>query len=329
MKKITVLGDGGWGTTLAILLANKGFDICLWGAFKDNVASIREKRINQRFLPGIKLPSSIRITDNLSLAAGEADLIVLAVPSQFIRGIIKKVKFFKKSGNFISVIKGIETKSLLRVSEVIREELGSNIKLAVLSGPTIAIEVARQIPTACVISSHDEKFAKLLQKVFITDRFRIYTNTDVAGVELGGSLKNIIAIACGISDGLGFGANTKAAILSRGLSEMNRLGMRLGAKKETFSGLSGLGDLVTTCISQHSRNRSVGEEIGRGKGLADILSRMSAVAEGVETAKAGYSLSKKYGISLPITEQVYFVLHKNKDPLKAVNDLMTRAGRAE
>lgn len=330
IKKIAILGDGGWGTTLAILLAKKGLDVRLWGAFEDNIASILKNGINQRFLPAIKLPSSIKLTTDLVLAAGDADLIVLAIPSQFIRKVLRRLKASRIiRGSFLSVTKGIETESLMRISEVIYEEIGGDIKLAVLSGPTIAIEVAKGIPTACVVAAKNRSFAKTLQQIFMADRFRVYTNSDITGVELGGSLKNIIAIACGISDGLGFGTNTKAAIVARGLAEMSRLGIAMGARKETFSGISGLGDLVTTCISPYSRNRFVGEQIGKGKKLREVLSGMDMVAEGVTTAKSGYFLSKKYHIPMPITEQVYKVLYKNKNPLKAVNDLMARRMKEE
>ncbi|OGX11774.1 MAG: glycerol-3-phosphate dehydrogenase [Omnitrophica WOR_2 bacterium GWB2_45_9] len=330
INKITILGDGGWGTTLAILLARKGYKITLWGAFKDNIAEVNKTRINQKFLPGIRLPSSIVLTSDLVLALKAADLIVLAIPSQFIRQVLKRVKELDVSFiPFLSVVKGIETETQMRVSEIIYQELGKNLRLAVLSGPTIALEVAKEVPTTAVVSSSDEKLAKSLQRVFMTRRFRVYTNPDVVGVELGGSLKNVIAIACGISDGLGFGANTKAALLARGLAEISRMGIAAGAKKETFSGITGLGDLVTTCISRHSRNRSVGEQIGKGGKLKNILSRMNMVAEGVATAKAAYLLGKKYRVSMPITNEVYSVLYKNKDPFRAVNDLMTRQRKEE
>ena len=328
--KITILGDGGWGTTLARLLALKGYEVRLWGAFKDNIRLIAKKKVNQKFLPGIKLPDSIEFTSNLCEAVKGANLIVLAVPSQYLRQVLKQLKHLNiSSGKFLSVIKGIEIRTLMRISQVIRQELKNSIRLAVLSGPTIALEVAKGIPTTAVISSPDKKLAESLQHIFMTERFRVYTNSDMIGVELGGSLKNIIAIACGICDGLGFGANTKAALLTRGLLEIGRLGAAMGARKETFSGLTGLGDLVTTCISPYSRNRFVGEQIGKGKGLKKILSKMEMVAEGVTTAKSAYQLSKKYKISMPITEEVYFVLYKNKNPLKAVNDLMTRERKEE
>jgi len=327
---IAILGDGGWGTTLAVLLRRKGFSVTLWGAFANYISYLNRKRINTKFLPGIRIPKEIEITHNLRRAVCGKQLIIFAAPSQYLRSVLKKIKRFNYSHDaiYLSVIKGIEINSLKRMSELIRDELG-NVRLAVLSGPTIAQEVVRQIPTTAVIASFDEKTRKYLQNVFMTERFRIYTNDDVAGVELGGSLKNIIAIACGISDSLGFGTNTKAALLSRGLAEISRLGYNMGANIKTFSGLSGLGDLVTTCISLYSRNRFVGEQIGKGKTLKQIKSHMQMVAEGVPTTKSAYALSLKYKVDMPITKEVYLVLYKNKSPIKAVRDLMTREKKEE
>ncbi len=327
---IAILGDGGWGTTLAILLQRKGFSVTLWGAFADYVAYLNKKRINTKFLPGVKIPKEIEITHNLRRIFCDKQLLILAIPSQYLRGALKKFKQFNYSSDaiFLSVSKGIEINSLKRMSEVIHDELGS-VKLAVLSGPTVAQEVVQDIPTTAAIASHDENIRKYLQNIFMTQSFRIYTNDDVIGVELGGSLKNIIAIACGISDGLGFGTNTKAALLSRGLKEISRLGQAMGAKVHTFSGISGLGDLVTTCISPHSRNRFIGEEIGKGKTLKQIKNHMQMVAEGVPTTKSAYALSLKYKVDMPITKEVYSVLYKNKSPMKAVRDLMTREKKEE
>ncbi len=327
---IAVLGDGGWGTTLAILLSNKGFNVTLWSAFGDYAALLDKKRVNTKFLPGIKIPKRIDITSNLENAVGGMDIIVFAIPSEYLRSVLIKLKKIRIPHDAItlSVTKGIETRSLKRMSEVIHEELGP-VKLAVLSGPTIAHEVAVGVPSTAVIASHSAQIRKFLQDVFMTDRFRIYTSDDVVGVELGGSLKNVIAIACGISDGLGFGSNTKAALLSRGLAEIARLGNCLGAKVKTFSGISGLGDLVTTCVSSYSRNRSVGEQIGKGKTYRQIHSHMQMVAEGVPTAKSAHALGLKHKIELPITREVYQVLYKNKSPIKAVQDLMTRQKKEE
>ncbi|MFA4989324.1 MAG: NAD(P)H-dependent glycerol-3-phosphate dehydrogenase [Candidatus Omnitrophota bacterium] len=327
---IAILGDGGWGTTLSVLLARKGFQVTIWGAFPENIASMHKKRENKKFLPGIKIPGGITLTSDLKDALQDKGLIVLAVPSQYMRSVLKKAKKLDYSHKavYLSVTKGIEMGTLKRVSEVIQSELGA-VKLAVLSGPTIAHEVAQGMPTVAVVASPDRKINKFLQDIFMTPRFRIYTNRDVIGVELGGSLKNIIAIACGISDGLGFGANTKAAILARGLAEISRLGAAMGAKSRTFSGISGLGDLVTTCISPYSRNRLVGEKIGRGQSLKQIISRMQMVAEGVPTAKSAYALSLKHKVDMPIAREVYNVLYKNKPALKAFKDLMAREKKEE
>ncbi|MFA5118118.1 MAG: NAD(P)H-dependent glycerol-3-phosphate dehydrogenase [Candidatus Omnitrophota bacterium] len=328
--RISILGDGGWGTTLAILLCRKGFSVTLWGAFKDYIKLLNKKRENIKFLPDTRIPKQIEITADLEVALKDKDIIILAVPSQYIREVLQRIKSlsYSRKSIYVSVTKGIEIGSHKRISEIIHEELG-NIKLAVLSGPTIAQEVAQAIPTTAVIASHDRKTAKSLQDIFMSERFRVYTNDDVIGVELGGSLKNIIAIACGISDGLGFGTNTKAAILSRGLAEISRLGQAMGAKISTFSGISGLGDLVTTCISPYSRNRFVGEQIGKGKTLKEISAHMNMVAEGVPTAKSAYDLGLKYRVDIPIIKEVYSVLYKNKSPLKAVKDLMTREKKGE
>jgi glycerol-3-phosphate dehydrogenase (NAD(P)+) len=330
VKQIAVIGDGGWGTTLAVLLSKKGYPVTLWGAFPDYVNFLNKKRINTKFLPGIKIPGNIKITDSLKSAVCNKELVVLAIPSQHMRGVLRRLKGcdYPRQASYLSVTKGIEIGSLKRMSEMIREELGA-VRVAALSGPTIAPEVAHGIPSAAVIASGSRDIRKPLQDVFMNDRFRIYTSSDLIGVEMGGSLKNIIAIACGISDGLGFGANTKAALLSRGLAEISRLGAAMGAKAKTFSGISGLGDLVTTCISPYSRNRLVGEQIGKGKSLSAIEAKTQMVAEGVPTTKSAYSLSLKYKVDMPIVQEVYAVLYKQKPPQKAVHDLMTREKREE
>ncbi|MFH1441134.1 MAG: NAD(P)H-dependent glycerol-3-phosphate dehydrogenase [Candidatus Omnitrophota bacterium] len=328
---IAVLGDGGWGTTLAILLSNKGYKVSLWGAFSDYTSYLQKKRINTKFLPCVKIPKEIEITADLKNVLINKDVIVLAIPSKYIRAVLKKIKRygFSKKTIYLSVIKGIEISSGKTMSEVIKEELGG-IKLAALSGPTIALEVAKGMPAAVVVASVNFKVRKYLQNIFMTESFRVYTKDDLIGVELGGSLKNIIAIACGISDGLGFGTNTKAALLARGLAEISRLGHSLGAKVSTFSGISGLGDLVTTCISKHSRNRFVGEQIGKGISLKNIISNMQlGVAEGITTAKSAYQLSLKYKVDMPIIKEVYSVIYNNKSPLKALKDLMDREGKEE
>lgn len=302
----------------------------LWGAFRDYVSYLDRERINIKFLPQIKIPRGIEVTSDLNYAVASKDMIIFASPSQYLRGILKKFKHtpYSRDTLFLCVTKGIEVGSFMRMSEVIHEELG-NVKLAVLSGPTIAHEVAKHIPTVAVVASGDKSLREYLQGIFMTEWFRIYTNDDVIGVELGGSLKNIIAIACGISDGLGFGTNTKAALLSRGLVEISKLGYAMGANLSTFSGISGLGDLVTTCISPYSRNRFVGEQIGKGKRLSQIKAHMQMVAEGIPTTKSAYALSLKYKVQMPITSKVYAVLYKNSSPQKAVHDLMTREKKEE
>ncbi|MFH1413786.1 MAG: NAD(P)H-dependent glycerol-3-phosphate dehydrogenase [Candidatus Omnitrophota bacterium] len=328
---ISILGDGGWGTTLAILLARKGFRVTLWGAFGDYSRYLEKYRINKKFLPGVKIPRQVKITGDLNQAVLDGgDLIVLAIPSQHMRKVLGKVRRVGVPAGviFLSVSKGIEIGSLKRMSEVMRDEL-KKVRYAVLSGPTIAREVAYGIPSVAVTASEDKKVSRRIQDIFMNERFRVYTNNDVVGVELGGSLKNIIAIACGISDGLGFGTNTKAALLSRGLVEISKLGLAMGARVRTFSGISGLGDLVTTCISPYSRNRFVGVQIGKGKSLRQIQTHMQMVAEGVPTAKSAHFLSLKHKVEMPIAQEIYNVLYKNKSPLKALNDLMRRKKKEE
>lgn len=329
MERICIIGDGGWGTTLAILLSRKGCGVTIWGAFPDYIEILRNNRENAKYLPGVKIPEAIKITSALDEAVAGKDIVILAIPSQFMRGTITRLKMCDLSNKiFVSVTKGIENKTLKRMSEVIEEVLGA-LPLAVLSGPTIALEVANGIPTTIVASSGDLGLAKRIQDTFMTERFRVYTNSDVTGVELGGALKNIIAIAAGASDAMGFGTNAKAALLTRGLAEMARLGVAMGAKRETFYGLSGLGDLMTTCISQYSRNRWLGEEIGKGKRLKDVLKETEMVVEGVATTKSAYELSKRYNVDMPVAQEIYRVLYENKDPKIAVRDLMTRSPKVE
>ncbi|MFA6079853.1 MAG: NAD(P)H-dependent glycerol-3-phosphate dehydrogenase, partial [Candidatus Omnitrophota bacterium] len=314
---------------LAILLSNKGYNVTIWGAFPDYIETLKGKGENVKFLPGIKIPKEVHFTASMDEALRGKELVVLAIPSQFMRSILAKIGSCDIEGKvFVSVTKGIENNTLKRISEIITEILG-NVRLVVLSGPTIAHEVANGVPTTIVASSSDPALAKDVQDVFFTDRFRVYTNDDTLGVEIGGSLKNIIAIAAGASDALGFGTNAKAALLTRGLAEIVRLGVAMGAKKETFYGLSGLGDLTTTCVSAHSRNRWLGEQIGKGKELKDVLKETEMVVEGVATTKSAFELAKKYGVEMPITSEIYKVIYENKDPKSAVHDLMTRAPKKE
>ncbi len=329
IKTISIIGDGGWGTTLAIHLAKKEYGVVLWGAFADYVSQTAQSRENRKFLPGYRIPASVELTADINRAIAFGDLIVLACPSEYLTSVLKKIKTTSyKDKIFLSVIKGIHPVTFQRMSEIIKEELGS-VQLAVLSGPTIAGEVAAGLATTAVVACPQNRLALEIQKIFHTSSFRIYTNHDVIGTEIGGSVKNVIAIACGICDGFGLGTNAKAALLTRGLTEITRLGVALGGKKETFYGLTGLGDLVTTCVSPQSRNRSVGEALGKGKKIKDILGPMAMVAEGVITSKAVHCLSRKLKISMPIVEQVYKIIYEGQDSHKAMSDLMTRQPKAE
>ncbi|MEE8360140.1 MAG: NAD(P)H-dependent glycerol-3-phosphate dehydrogenase [Candidatus Omnitrophota bacterium] len=326
---ITVLGDGGWGTSLAIKLHNNGHAVRLWGAFPDYTIAFNTKRENVKFLPGVKIPDGIDITSDAERASAGAELFVVVVPSKHVRSVMKRFKEFDLlKAKIVSATKGIEEETLLRVSEVIRDVLG-NVRLAVLSGPTIAFEVARSMPATIVSASKDVRLAKEVQSLFISDSFRVYASRDIVGVELGGSLKNIIAIASGVADGLRLGANSKAAILTRGMQEITRLGLRMGAKRETFSGLSCMGDLITTCMSKHSRNRWLGEEIGKGRMPKEIMGSTEMAIEGFVTTGSARSLGKKYRVDMPITEEIYEILYNNKDPKAAVKSLMTRTPKDE
>jgi glycerol-3-phosphate dehydrogenase (NAD(P)+) len=329
MRKIAIIGDGGWGTTLAIHLAKKKYPVVLWGAFADYVALVKKTRESKKFLPGYRIPSSVDLTADLQQAVSFGDLIILAVPSEYLTDVLKKIKTTSYKGKtFLSVVKGIHPVSFKRMSQIIKEELGP-VSLAVLSGPTIAGEVAAGLATTAVIACPQPKLVQQIQKIIHSETFRIYTNDDVAGTEIGGSIKNVIAIACGVCDGLGLGSNAKAAVLTRGLAEMTRLGVALGGKRETFYGLTGLGDLVTTCVSPKSRNRSVGEALGKGAPIKKVLGSMAMVAEGVITSKAVYRLSRKMKIPMPITEQVYKIVFEGKNSRKAMRDLMTRQAKPE
>ncbi|MFC1570332.1 NAD(P)H-dependent glycerol-3-phosphate dehydrogenase [Candidatus Omnitrophota bacterium] len=325
MSKVAVIGDGGWGTALAILLQTKGIDTILWSAFPEYSELLKEKRENTKFLKGIPMPEELTITSSVSDIEG-AEYVFFVVPCEHLRSVLDKFKGLKCS-NIISAVKGVENGTLERPSEIL-EEYFPESKICVVSGPSISYEVARGIPTTVVIASKDNG-CKDVQDLMTTDRFRVYTSGDIIGVEMGGALKNIIAIAAGISDGLGFGTNTKAAILTRGLVEMTRLGVAMGADRTTFVGLSGIGDMATTCISSHSRNRWFGEEIGKGGKIEDILSQTEMVVEGQATSKSVYELAKKYNVEMPVSEKVYEVLYEGKDPREAVKELMTRDPKEE
>ena len=329
MKKITVIGDGGWGTALAVLLHTKGSEVTIWGNFPDYVEEQRQKRENYKFLPGIEIPSGINYTADLAEAAAGAELLVCAVPTQHIRGVFEKFAAHYPAGvPVVSVAKGIERETLKRCTEVLAELLGE-APLGALSGPSHAEEVARGVPTAVVVASRDAGLAQELQDTFMAPAFRVYTQGDVVGVELGGALKNVIALAAGMCDGLGFGDNTKSALLARGLVEISRLGVAAGAKRLTFSGLSGIGDLITTSFSPHGRNRAVGEKIGQGMLLREVLESTEKVAEGVWTTISARGLAQELGVPVPITDEVHEVLFEGKDPRQAVVDLMTRGRKQE
>lgn len=330
--RCSVLGAGAWGTTLAIVLHYNGHDVTLWEYKKPYAKELKKLRENKTYLPGVQLPAEMEITSNLNDAVNSQNMIVLAVPSQFLRSVISKVKFQSlKKTTLVSVSKGIEKGSLMTMSQMIKDVFPSisNEQIGVLSGPSHAEEVSRRIPTAVVASSKSIDTAKLIQSAFMTPYFRVYSCGDLIGVELGGAFKNIIAIGAGIIDGAKFGDNTKAAIMTRGNAEITRLGLKLGAKPETFAGLSGMGDLIVTCMSRHSRNRYVGEKLGAGMKLKDILKSMYAVAEGVETTRSAKLLAAKNNIDTPIVNEIYKILFEEKDPVQATSDLMTRDMKIE
>jgi len=330
--RIGVIGAGSWGTTLANLLAKKGERVTLWAYEADLVQRMNERRENELFLPGITLSTNLSCTNDLSEAVSAKDFVVVVTPSQVMRKVLTNALASISPGTLlISASKGIENDSLQLMSEVLDEIFprGSGIEIAFLSGPSFAREVAKDMPTAVVAASKDAETSREVQHLFSTDMFRVYTNGDIVGVELGGSVKNVMAIAAGVSDGLGFGSNTRAALITRGLAEMTRLGITKGAVPSTFAGLAGMGDLVLTCTGDLSRNRTVGMELGKGRKLDDILSSMKMVAEGVKTTLSTYQLSKKLGVEMPIVDQMYQILYENKDPLEAVSDLMTRELKSE
>jgi len=331
--KISILGAGSWGTTLAVILAKKSnLQITLWSPFETEVKKIRDNQENKDFLPSIRIPFNVDTTSDLENALSN-QIIIIAVPVEHLRAVLKRISDARlklKNKIFISVMKGIEIKSLKRPSEIIKQELNVNPKqIVVLSGPTIAKEVAKNIPTVATVASYSFANAKKIQELFKETNLRLYTHKDVVGIETAGALKNVIAIACGISDGLGFGTNTKSALICRGLKEMMRFAKALKISEKAFLGISGIGDLCTTCFSALSRNRYVGEKIGKGAKINSILKNMKMVAEGVTTVKSVYNLSRKYKIDMPITKEIYYMLYKNKAPIAAVKDLMNRPLKVE
>jgi glycerol-3-phosphate dehydrogenase (NAD(P)+) len=325
--RVGVIGAGSWGTTLANLLAKKGLDVILWVFEKDLAVRLSESGINDLYLPDFTLDERLRYTSDLKEVVEDRQVLVLVPPSQVMRPVVSQVSgLIPEECLLVSASKGIENNSLLTMSEVLVEVLGARVaaRCAYLSGPSFAKEVSAELPTAVAVAAEDGELAGRVQDLFSTDYFRVYTNTDVMGVELCGALKNVIALAAGVSDGLGFGYNTRAALITRGLVEMARLGVAKGARLETFSGLAGMGDLVLTCTGDLSRNRSVGMALGQGRRLEEILGEMRMVAEGVKTTLSAFQLARRLGVDMPITAQMYEILYAGKDPRQAVTDLMLR-----
>jgi len=329
MAKIGIIGAGSWGIALSVLLHNNGHEIVVWSIIKDEIDMLNKEREHKEKLPGVKLSEDIIFTNNLEAAIKGMDILVLAVPSPFTRSTAKMMKEFVSDGQIIlNVAKGIEESSLLTLSEIVEEEI-PNAEVAVLSGPSHAEEVGRQIPTTIVVGAKKRVTAEYIQNTFMNEVFRVYISPDVLGIELGAALKNVVALAAGIADGLGYGDNTKAALITRGITEISRLGMAMGGKFETFCGLSGIGDLIVTCASMHSRNRRAGILIGQGYSMEDAMKEVKMVVEGVYSAKAAMGLAKKYNVQLPIIEQVNEVLFNGKSADKAVYDLMVRDKKIE
>lgn len=328
-KKIGVIGAGSFGTALATVLAGKGNHVTLWARKTQQIEEMRRTGENSHYLLGVKLPSEIQLSDDLKNTCEDKDYLLFAVPAQSFRDVLTEAaKYFDPSVPVINVAKGIEKGTLLRLSQV-AEEVMPEVRYVALSGPSHAEEVARQLPTTVAVASKDHDLAVEIQELFFTERFRVYSNEDIAGVELGGALKNIIALGAGISDGLGFGDNAKAAMMTRGITEMTRLGLTMGAEMKTFSGLTGIGDLIVTCTSMHSRNRRCGIFIGEGVAPDEAIQRIGMVVEGISTAEAAYALAQQYGIEMPITESIYKVIHGDMDARSAVSYLMGREMKNE
>jgi glycerol-3-phosphate dehydrogenase (NAD(P)+) len=325
--QVAVLGAGAWGTALAKVLADKDNSTLLWSHHEEHARAINDEQVNHRYLPFARLPPSLRATGDLKEALHGAELVVVVVPSHALRGVVREARrFIPEQALLCSATKGIENDSLMLMSDVLLDELGDATlpRLTYLSGPSFAKEVALGQPTAVVVAGAGRRETHAVQHAFATDRLRVYSSTDVTGVELGGALKNVMAIAAGACDGLGFGHNARAGMITRGLAEMGRVAGKMGANPLTLAGLSGLGDLILTCTGDLSRNRTVGFELGKGRTLDDILATLGHVAEGVKTTKSAYDLSKKLGVEMPITQEVYRVLYENKSPRQAVTDIMTR-----
>lgn len=329
MAGVGVIGAGSWGTALAVLLHKNGHSVTVWSIIKEEVEMLADKREHEDKLPGVKLAEEILITGDLSDAVQEKDMLVIAVPSPFTRSTSKLLAPLMKKGQIIvNVAKGIEDVTYLTLSEIIEEEIPT-ADVAVLSGPSHAEEVGKGLPTTCVVGAKTKKTAEWIQNIFMNPAFRVYTSPDILGIELGGALKNVIALAAGIADGLGYGDNTKAALITRGIAEITRLGVAMGGNSETFGGLTGIGDLIVTCASMHSRNRRAGILIGRGYTMDQAMDEVKMVVEGVHSAKAAIGLAKKYDVQLPIIEQVNDVLFNGKTAKEAVHELMERERKLE
>jgi glycerol-3-phosphate dehydrogenase (NAD(P)+) len=333
-ERVTILGDGAMATVCSILLTQGGHHVTMWGAFEESIERLMQNRENARLLKGVRVPDAVKLTANDNEAFNGSTMVLSAIPTQYMRSVWNRLaRYLPGDLPIVSVAKGIENETGLRPTQIIKDVLSPGVtsahKLAALSGPNIAAELARYLPATAVAACEDEDCARRVQDVFSTNWFRVYTNTDVIGVELAGATKNIIAIAAGILDGLAAGNNAKAALVTRGLVEITRLGVAMGADEATFFGLAGLGDLITTCVSPEGRNRSVGEQIGKGRKLNDILQQMDSVAEGVPTAKSVHALSRRLNVEMPITEAVYSVLFEDKDVLHALSDLMSRDPKPE
>lgn len=328
-KTIGIVGAGSWGTALAVLLANNGHDVTVWSYNSSEVLELSHSFENKRKLPGVIIPSSVSFTDDVAFAVKNKDVVITVVPSIHIKNTAKLIApYISEEQVIVNASKGIDSKTLMTISEQIQTEI-PNVQVAVLSGPSHAEEVGKGLPTTCVIGAQNEPVAKALQEIFMSDVFRVYTSTDIVGIEVGASLKNVIALAAGIADGLGYGDNTKAALITRGIAEITRLGIKMGGKPETFAGLAGIGDLIVTCASQHSRNRRAGVLIGQGYSAEDAMKEVNMVVEGVYSARAALALARKYGESMPIVEQINEVLFNNKNPEVAVKELMLRDCRPE
>lgn len=329
MAKAGVIGAGSWGTALTVLLNKNGHDVTVWSIDPQEIDMLSSEREHKSKLPGVKIPDEVVFTTDLETAIKGKDFLVMAVPSAFTRGTAKKMAgYVKKDQIIVDVAKGIEEGTLMTLSQQILEEI-PQADVAVLSGPSHAEEVGRGLPTVVVIGSKRKETALYLQQMFMNEVFRVYTSPDVLGIELGGALKNVIALAAGIADGLGYGDNTKAALITRGVVEISKLGVAMGGAKESFSGLTGMGDLIVTCASVHSRNRRAGVLIGQGKTMQEAMDEVKMVVEGVYSTKAAVELGKKYNVSMPIVNAVNEVLFEGKDPKTAVNELMMREGKSE